>query len=236
MNRQLYEFRSISYTIPPPKQGDSATLIIIDASFKILSGVLTVITGASGSGKTTLLRLFNRLSEPTSGEIIFDGKKIRDCPVKELRRRIGWVPQVPVRFTGTVEENLRLPFKYSNPSKYSSREISMAVDELKALELLPSELFSRKADDLSIGEAQRMNLLRAIALKPDILLLDEPTSALDPKASDALLGHIKRIQAERDLTSIMVTHHPDEELLGQFSLCIVDGIVRMEGSRDGGEI
>ncbi len=236
MNTQLYEFRSVSYSVPPNKPGEPATLIINDASFKILSGVLTLITGASGSGKTTLLRLFNRLSEPTSGEIIFDGKNIRDYPVKELRRRIGWVPQVPVRFKGTVEDNLHLPFKYSNPKKYSGSEISRAVDELKSLELLPSELFYRKADDLSVGEAQRMNLMRAIALKPDILLLDEPTSALDPKASDVLLGHIKRIQAERNLTSIMVTHRPAEEVLGQFALSILDGVVRTDGSRLGGDI
>jgi ABC-type methionine transport system ATPase subunit len=82
--------------------------------------------------------------------------------------------------------------------------------------------------DLSVGEAQRLNLLRAIALKPDVLLLDEPTSALDSTASDILLAHIKQIQAQQNLTTIMVSHRPDEiNRVGNFLLTINEGSIRI---------
>lgn len=225
----IFQFKSVSYSAPGEKPGENTGNIITDASFEIITGTFTVISGPSGSGKTTLLRLFNRLADPTSGEIQFDGKNIRDYPVKGLRKHIGWVPQVPVRFKGTVDDNLRLPFTISKPVKYEKEEIDKAIEELKSYQLLPPELYSRKADDLSVGEAQRLNLLRALALKPDVLLLDEPTSALDPEASDALLSHIERIQAEHNLTSIMVSHRPDEvKRVGDVILRISNGTVRVE--------
>jgi len=232
----LFEFRSVTYSAPPRDRGAVPTPILVDASFDVPRGVFAVITGPSGAGKSTLLRLFNRLADPTSGEIRFDGKDIRDYPVIELRRRIGWVPQVPVRFAGTLEDNLRVPFTLSRNLKFSAEQIEAAVGELKALGLLPEELYRRKADDLSVGEAQRLTLLRAVALRPEVLLLDEPTSALDPDASDKLLAQIERIRAERNLTAIMVSHRPEEvRRIGGLTLRIVDGrVVTSEISPQGG--
>jgi ABC-type methionine transport system ATPase subunit len=224
----LYEFRSVSFSTPAQNSSAGVVNIIINASFEIVRGAFTVISGPSGAGKTTLLRLFNRLADQSSGDIFFDGKGIRDYPVTELRRRIGWVPQVPVSFAGTVEDNLRLPFIVSKSVKYSRDEISRSIDELKSLNLLPVGIFGRRAVDLSVGEAQRLNLLRAIALKPDVLLLDEPTSALDSTASDILLAHIKQIQAQQNLTTIMVSHRPDEiNRVGNFLLTINEGSIRI---------
>ncbi len=226
----LFEFRSVSFSAPSRDKGGNSTRIIEDASFQIERGKFTVISGPSGAGKSTLLRLFNRLADPTSGDILLDGKNICEYPVMDLRRRMGWVPQVPVRFNGTVEDNLRLPFTISKAHKYSGAEIKSAIDELKGLKLLNDELYTRKADDLSVGEAQRLNLLRSIALKPGILLLDEPTSALDPETSDVLLTQIDRIQKERELTTIMVSHRPDEvKRVGEQVIRIKNGIVRTDG-------
>jgi len=225
----LFQFKSVEYSAPPRDPGDEPTSILKDATFEISRRDFAVITGPSGSGKTTLLRLFNRLADPTSGEIFFDGKDITDYPVMELRRRIGWVPQVPVRLPGTLEQNLRIPFSVSKDHQYSKQEISRSIDELKELNLLQEHLFQRKADDLSVGEAQRLNLLRALALKPDVLLLDEPTSALDPDSADHLLRQIRHIKDTRDLTAIMVSHRPDEvKKVGQVILRISDGKVRAE--------
>ena len=226
----LFEFRTVSFTAPSREKGGKTPQIIEDATFTIDHGRFAVISGPSGAGKSTLLRLFNRLADPTSGEIVLDGKNILEYPVIELRRRMGWVPQVPVRFTGTVEDNLRLPFTLSKAHKYTKNEIAESVDELKGLGLLGDYLYERKADDLSVGEAQRLNLLRALALKPDVLLLDEPTSALDPDASDALLGQIELIQKGRELTAIMVSHRPEEvKRVGEQVIRIKNGIVRTDG-------
>jgi ABC-type proline/glycine betaine transport system ATPase subunit len=225
----LYAFDEVSYTAPPRNTDTEPTRILDGATFELARGTFAIIVGPSGSGKTTLLRLFNRLADPTSGTILFEGKDIREQPVLELRRRIGWVPQVPVRFPGTVDANLRLPFSLNRKAGFAAGEIDKSVDELKALELLPPELYRRDASDLSVGEAQRLNLLRALALRPEVLLLDEPTSALDPEMADALLGHILRIQREKNLTAIMVSHRPDEvRKLNGTVLSMRDGRVHVE--------
>src|SRR3990172_1632589 len=109
----LYKFESVSYIAPPKEKGSSPLTILNDATFTIPSGTFAILTGPSGSGKSTLLRLFNRLADAAKGSIYFNGRKIEVYPVLELRRRIGWVPQVPVRFPGSVIENLRLPFTLS---------------------------------------------------------------------------------------------------------------------------
>jgi len=156
-----------------------------------------------------------------------------------LRKGIGWVPQVPVKFPGTVEDNLRLPFSISRDHKYTDEEVNNSIGELKSLELLPGELYERNADDLSVGEAQRMNLLRAIALKPDVLLLDEPTSALDPEASDILLSQIELVRRSLNLTIIMVSHRPEEvRRTGELILLMKDrkvrpGFPQIKGEADG---
>jgi len=221
----LYEFKGVSFVAPERNHRSETVTILSDVSFNVGRGTFLVVTGPSGGGKSTLLRLFNRLADPTSGTIIFEGRDIREHPILELRRRIGWVPQVPVRFPGSVESNLRLPFLLSKDHKYRPEQIEAAVSELKSLGLLPEELFKRDATDLSVGEAQRLNLLRALALKPEVLLLDEPTSALDPDAADGLLAQIVRVRREWNLTSIMVSHRPDE-------VARLDGtIMRLERGR-----
>ncbi len=223
----LFDFDSVAYSAPASDPAAGPIPIISDATFNIPPGVLAVITGPSGSGKSTLLRLFNRLADPTSGVIRFDGRDIHEYPVMDLRRRIGWVPQVPVRFPGTVQENLRLPFTLSKDVTREKEEIEKRLSELKALGLLPGNLFERKAEDLSVGEAQRLNLLRALALEPDVMLLDEPTSALDPEAADRLLDHIREIKGTRNLTTVMVSHRPDEvRRMGELVLKVSNGKVR----------
>jgi ABC-type proline/glycine betaine transport system ATPase subunit len=206
----LYEFRGVGFIAPPKNHKDKGLSILCDVNFTVTCGEFIVVTGPSGCGKTTLLRLFNRLADPSSGTINFEGKDIKEHPILELRRRIGWVPQVPVRFPGTTLANLRLPFTLSKDNKFTPEQIDKAIDEMKSLDLLAPKLFDRDASDLSVGEAQRLNLLRALVMKPEVLLLDEPTSALDPESADALLTQIVRIREEQNLTAVMVSHRPDE--------------------------
>jgi len=214
----IYEFKSVAFTASKRKNSANDVQIINDATFSINEGDFTVIVGPSGAGKSTLLRLFNRLADPSSGEIRFRGKNILEFPVMELRRRIGWMPQLPVRFKGNVDENLALPFRISRQHKYSNEEIESAVDDVKALDLLPAELFSREADELSVGEAQRMSLLRSLVLKPDVLLMDEPTSALDRTNAEQLLEQVGKVRSEWNLTVVLVSHRPDE-------VCAHDNVV-----------
>ena len=151
---------------------------------------LTAMVGPSGSGKTTLLRLLSRLDDPDEGAVLLDGVDVRDYDVLELRRRVQYVGQVPVTFPGTVADNLGGP-----------------ADGLLERVGLSAALAGREADRLSVGEAQRLCLARALRLQPGVLTLDEPTSALDT-ASKAGIEALVRSLADEGLTVVMVTHDP----------------------------
>lgn len=180
-----FEYRNVRV------DGDSAP-IVQAFSARIPADGLTAMVGASGSGKTTLLRLLNRLDDPDAGEVLFEGRDVRSYDVLELRRRVQYVGQVPVTFPGTVADN-----------------VGSEVDTLLARVGLRAELAERDADRLSVGEAQRMCLARALARHPECLLLDEPTSALDT-ASKAGIEALVRSLADDGLTVVMVTHDPSQ--------------------------
>lgn len=169
--------------------GDSGP-IIEGFSARIPSDGLTAMVGPSGAGKTTLLRLLNRLDDPDGGEVLLDGRDVRSYDVLELRRRVQYVGQVPVTFAGTVADN-----------------VGPRVQHLLARVGLDAALAWRDADRLSVGEAQRMCLARALAREPECLLLDEPTSALDTIAKTGVEGLIRSL-ADDGLTVVMVTHDP----------------------------
>ena len=156
---------------------------------------LTAMVGSSGAGKTTLLRLLNRLDDPDEGQVLLDGKDVRDYDVLELRRRVQYVGQVPVTFPGTVAENLAM----AEPSADTSALLGRVG--------LSPTLGERRADALSVGEAQRLSLARALACGPEALLLDEPTSALDT-ASKGGIEQLIRSLADDGLTVVLVTHDP----------------------------
>ena len=178
-----FEYRNVRV------DGDSAP-IIEGFSARIPADGLTAMVGPSGAGKSTLLRLLNRLDDPDAGEVLLDGRDVRSYGVLELRRRVQYVGQVPVTFPGTVAAN-----------------VGPDVGSLLARVGLPPALGDRDADRLSVGEAQRMCLARALARHPECLLLDEPTSALDI-ASKAGIEVLVRTLADEGLTVVMVTHDP----------------------------
>jgi putative ABC transport system ATP-binding protein len=154
---------------------------------------LTAIVGPSGAGKSTLLRLLNRLDDADGGEVLLDGRDVRTYDVLALRRRAQHVGQIPVTFAGTVSENLGV----SN---------GQSLDLLRRVGLPPA-LLDRQADLLSVGEAQRMCLARALARAPDCLLLDEPTSALDTGARAGIEALVRSL-SDDGLTVVLVTHDP----------------------------
>ncbi len=154
---------------------------------------LTAVVGPSGAGKSTLLRLLNRLDDPDAGDVSCDGRNVRDYDVLDLRRRVQHVGQVPVTFAGSVADNLAM----ADPD-------ADADALLERVGLSPA-LADRRADVLSVGEAQRLSLARALACGPEALLLDEPTSALDT-ASKGGVEQLIRSLADGGLTVVLVTH------------------------------
>ena len=188
----------------------------------IKKGEVVVIIGPSGSGKSTFLRCLNLLEEPTSGEIIFEGKNITDKnnDINKTREKMGMVFQHFNLFPHkTVLENITLaPIKVKG--------LSVEEANKKALELLKLIGLSDKKDaypsSLSGGQKQRIAIARSLAMEPDVLLFDEPTSALDPEMVGEVLNVMKDLASE-GMTMVVVTHE-----MG-FAKEVGDRIVFMDG-------
>lgn len=193
---------------------DELSLVIPRRSF-------TVLLGASGSGKTTALKLLNRLHEKTSGVIEFDGRSVEDCPPTELRRRCGYVIQGIGLFPHLrVAENIAVVPQLLGWSRAAQDE---RTDELLELMQLPADEFSQRYPaELSGGQQQRVGVARALAARPDVLLMDEPFGALDPVTRAALQTELKRLHAQLELTIVMVTHDVSEALLLADQIAVLD--------------
>ena len=181
------------------------------------------LVGASGSGKTSLLKCINRLSEPASGDIRFEGRSNHALPAHELRRRIGYVFQGIGLFPHmSVAENIAITPKLLG---WPADEIATRVAELLDLVQLPREMATRSSRALSGGQQQRVGIARALAAKPKLMVMDEPFGALDPVTRDGLGTAYRKLHNDLGLTTIMVTHDIQEAVL------LSDRIVVMEKGR-----
>lgn len=216
MTRLKIELHKVGKT----KNGE---VILRDINLEFISGERHILLGPSGAGKTTLLRLLNRMEDPSSGEITYEGKNIKDIPVLELRRKVGMVFQIPVVFDGTVKENLMIPYRLGLITGNSDeKELENALN----LAGLQTDFLRRNASSLSVGEKQRLNVARALINKPEVLLLDEPTSALDPGSAMRLIHSIRELNEHLGLTVIMVTHQMEyAKLLGGRIIHIESGTI-----------
>jgi len=182
----------------------AAKSILSDISFGVATGDLLGIVGTSGSGKSSLLRLLNRLDEPTSGTVYIDGQDYRQLPPRELRRRVGMVTQRPFLFPGDVASNLRF-----GPEQRGECLPDEEIGQLLERVGLP-EFAGREVSVLSGGEQQRVSLARALANRPEVLLLDEPTSALDEDSKLGIEELVAGLVRDHGLTCVMVTHDRDQ--------------------------
>jgi putative ABC transport system ATP-binding protein len=167
----------------------------------IPEGMVTCILGPSGSGKSTLLRLLNDLENPDDGEISYNNQSFIDIDPIELRRRVVMVPQIPLIFEGTIEDNLLIGLRFAEKELASPEEMKEALQMVH----LHKDL-KQNADHLSGGEKQRLALARAILMKPEVFLLDEPSSALDEDTADDVIQSLVQYAKINYMTVVMVTH------------------------------
>jgi putative ABC transport system ATP-binding protein len=197
-------------------------------NLKVESGDFLAILGPSGSGKSTLLNLIGALDKPTEGKMLVenvDVSTLNDGQLANLRRRIGFVFQffnlIP-RFT--ARENVELPMAIAGLSKADRRK--RAEDLLETVGL--KERINHKPAELSGGEQQRVAIARALANNPKFLVMDEPTGNIDSKTANEIICLIKRLNEDKAVTIIMVTH--DQHLAGQSKRIVqmVDGSITKE--------
>lgn len=199
-------------------------VILDDISLQIKKGEIVSILGPSGSGKTTLLNLILGITDISSGKIIYDGEDITDVPLE--KRGFNIVFQDYALFPNlTAYENI--VYGLRNKPDISTEEDVQEFIRLLGLE----EHLNKRIDQLSGGQKQRVALARTMVMKPKILLLDEPLSALDGVIKESIKSKIKEIAREFSLTTIIVTHDPEEALtLSDKVLIINDGQIAQYGT------
>jgi putative ABC transport system ATP-binding protein len=193
------------------RQARGATVVLDGVDLTLPAGELSALIGPSGAGKTSLLRLLNRLEDPTGGTVTYRGRPLAAIDVRALRREIGFVFQRPTMFPGTVGANLRVPLELARGAAGAAPHgASPGIEAALAMVELPPAYASRDAEELSVGEQQRVSIARALMTSPRVLLLDEPTSALDPEVAERLLATVVRLSRDAGLSVVMVTHRLSE--------------------------
>lgn len=179
--------------------------VLKDISVDIYKGDVVCVIGPSGSGKSTFLRCLNRLEEPTSGHILFEGVDIVDkkTDIDRHRQKMGMVFQQFNLFPHmTILKNLTLaPMKLQGKGRQEAEEQAMKL--LKKVGL--ADRAEAYPNQLSGGQKQRIAIVRALCMSPDVMLFDEPTSALDPEMVGEVLGVMREL-AEEKMTMVVVTH------------------------------
>ncbi len=201
----MIEFKEVSKTFPDGFQA------LKNINLHIHKGELVTLIGPSGCGKTTTMKMINRLLEPSSGDILVDGKDIKNQNPVELRRNIGYVIQQIGLFPHmTIEENVALVPKLKG---WSKDKYVRRVDELLELVGLEPDVFKKRyPSELSGGQQQRIGVIRALAAEPPVVLMDEPFSALDPISREQLQDELVALQNSIQKTIVFVTHDMDEAL------------------------
>ncbi|MGK0467716.1 MAG: osmoprotectant transport system ATP-binding protein [Clostridium sp.] len=200
----------------------------IDLTFE--EGKINVLIGPSGCGKTTTMKLLNRLTDFTDGEILIDGKDIKQINPIELRRKMGYVIQNVGLFPHmNIYENVATVPKLL---KWDKKRIKQRVDELlNMVNLDPKSFRDRYPSKLSGGQKQRIGVIRALAAEPFTVLMDEPFSALDPITREQLQDELIRLQREINITIIFVTHDMDEAIkIADQIILMKDGHIVQKGS------
>jgi len=177
--------------------------VLAEVNLELTRGKILVLLGQSGCGKSTLLRICMGLIAPTTGSIEFDGEILCPSNVLKLRQRMGYVIQDGGLFPHlTARDNILIAARYLG----REREAYAYLDELNALVQLPAGCLDRFPAQLSGGQRQRVSLMRALILKPELLLLDEPLGALDPLIRSDLQKDLLNICRSLGKTVILVTH------------------------------
>lgn len=199
------------------EHGYNGKVIINNIKYDFTPNKIHGIIGPNGSGKSTLLKVATGLESPVDGQVTLDGKKLTTIPPE-----IACCWQRPYLFRGTVRYNLEYPLKVRKwPKEQREARIQEVIHKYKI-----DHLIDRNIIGLSGGEQARVAIARAVASKPEILILDEPSAAMDPKNVMFVESLLADLRASTDLTIIMVTHNMFQaKRIADETLFLVDGTI-----------
>jgi putative ABC transport system ATP-binding protein len=211
------------------KVGETEVQALRGVSYSVDDGDFLAIMGASGSGKSTLMNILGCLDKPTSGEYLLDGVNVSTLDKNQLaqirNQKIGFVFQsFNLLSRTTALENTELPLLYS---RINSKDMTRrALDSLAAVGL--RDRAQHKTNQLSGGEQQRVAIARALLNNPNMILADEPTGNLDSKTSFEVMNIFKKLNEEKKITMVMVTHEPDIAAWAHRRIYLKDGVIVRE--------
>lgn len=197
MSQTLFTLKDVSFTY------DRGKTVLRDISLEIKKNDLLIIRGESGAGKSTLLKLLNRFCDCTDGRILFNNRNLYEYKIDALRSSVIYFPQLPVIIEGTINDNLSFPFLFRSHKvkKYSSEKAREWLDYFQL-----DVPLNHDALKLSIGQKQRIVLIRSMLLEPEVILLDEPGSALDTGNKKLIEQKIESLIGSSNITVLVATH------------------------------
>jgi len=220
------------------KTYDNKVLALDNASFQVPDKQFLVVIGLSGSGKSTLLRCINRLVEPTSGRVVWNGTDVTAASqddLRQIRRRIGMIFQQfnLVTRSSVLTNVLSGRLGYVNPAwslvnRFPKEDVQRAIQKLERVGIADKVL--NRADELSGGQQQRVGIARALMQEPELMLADEPVASLDPVLAHTIMQYLEQINKEDGVTVICSLHFLD--LVQRYAdrvIALKDGKLVFEG-------
>ena len=196
-NKGTVEFKNVSFKYP-----DAEEYVLKDISFKVNKGETIAFIGSTGSGKSTLINLIPRFFDATEGEVLVDGEDVKQYKIKELNKKLGYVPQKGYLFSGTIKSNLLYGNKNATDEEL---EMCLKISQANFVKKLEGGIdyeIAQGGTNVSGGQRQRLSIARALVKKPEILIFDDSFSALDYKTDKNLRKALKK--HTKDATKIIV--------------------------------
>jgi ATP-binding cassette, subfamily B, multidrug efflux pump len=226
IERGTLEFRGVGFAYPGAERP-----VLSDVSFRVEAGTTTAIIGSTGAGKTTLVNLVSRLADATEGSVLVDGVDVRDLDLDLLWSKVGYVPQKPFLFSGTVASNLR----YGRPDAgdgdlWEALEVAQASGFVQAMPDGVESPIAQGGSNVSGGQRQRLCIARALVVKPEIYVFDDSFSALDLATDARLRGALKPHTA--DAAVLVVAQRVSTIVDADQILVLEDGEIIGRGTHD----